>query len=151
MDKITTKHRSWNMSRIRCRDTRPELKVRKYLHSRGYRYRINYKITGRPDIVFPNRKIAIFVHGCFWHRHGCKNSVIPKTNTAFWKRKLVSNVLRDEQVRERLRTEDWKVLTVWECEVEKDIDLVCRWLRQRLSNVATSRKTVDSLRLSSIA
>jgi len=132
MDKITTKHRSWNMSRIRCRDTRPELKVRKYLHSRGYRYRINYKITGRPDIVFPNRKI-------------------PKTNTAFWKRKLVSNVLRDEQVRERLRTEDWKVLTVWECEVEKDIDLVCRWLRQRLSNVATSRKTVDSLRLSSIA
>lgn len=92
--------------------------LRRFLHRSGYRYRVNYTLFGKPDIVFPKKKIAIFVHGCFWHKHGCKNSVTPKTNTKFWKEKLGQNISRDGKVRQILLKGGWKVLIVWECEIE---------------------------------
>lgn len=106
------------MSRIRSKNTRPEIAVRKYLFSRGYRYRVNYNITGKPDIVFPKKKIAIFIHGCFWHLHGCKYSTMPKTNKQFWENKLNRNKIRDKIVESRLNDEGWNIYTVWECELK---------------------------------
>lgn len=106
------------MSRIRSKNTKPELILRKFLHKSGYRYRVNLSILGKPDIVFTKKKIAVFVHGCFWHRHGCKNSVMPKTNTEFWEKKLNQNVKRDKEVKNLLAKEGWKQLIVWECELE---------------------------------
>lgn len=95
--------------------------LRSQLHRSGFRFRIHYPITGKPDIVFPSRKIAIFVHGCFWHQHGCKNSVYPKTKKKFWKDKLEKNILRDKEVRAELKKDEWIVKIVWECEIEEDI------------------------------
>lgn len=92
--------------------------LRRYLHRSGYHYRVNYPLFGKPDIVFPRQKVVIFVHGCFWHKHGCKNSVTPKTNTYFWRNKLNQNIKRDKAVKDKLKKEGWKVLIVWECEIE---------------------------------
>lgn len=108
------------MSRIRSKNTKPEIIVRKFLFSKGYRYRINYKLPGKPDIVFPGRRIAIFIHGCFWHRHSCKNFVMPKTNTDFWQNKIEGNVTRDLLVVKKLKADGWKVRIIWECELEKE-------------------------------
>lgn len=115
---MSREQRSRNMSRIRSKNTRPEIAVRKYLFSRGYRYRVNYNITGKPDIVFPKKKIAIFIHGCFWHLHGCKYSTMPKTNKQFWENKLNRNKIRDKIVESRLNDEGWNIYTVWECELK---------------------------------
>lgn len=92
--------------------------LRRYLHRSGYRYRVNYLSFGKPDIVFPKKKIAIFIHGCFWHQHGCRNSVIPKTNSAFWKEKLNKNVLRDKKVTKELKRKQWTYKIIWECDIE---------------------------------
>lgn len=121
MDKLSKQKRSWNMSRIRRSNTKPELLVRKYLYSQGYRYRINTNIYGKPDVVFHSKKIAIFVNGCFWHKHErCRLSYIPKTNTAFWKRKLLGNLERDKKVSSELVKNGWKVVQIWECDIETD-------------------------------
>lgn len=120
MDVMSKKQRSRNMSLIKSKNTRPELIVRKYLFGKGLRYRINYNIHGTPDIVFPGKKIAIFVHGCFWHLHGCKYSTIPKTNTAFWENKLSKNKKRDKGTKDKLIAEGWDVYIVWECELKED-------------------------------
>lgn len=93
--------------------------LRKYLHKSGYRYRINYPLFGKPDIVFPKQKIAIFVNGCFWHQHGCKNSVIPKTRRVFWKDKLAKNIERDRIVNTSLTKTGWDSKIIWECELEE--------------------------------
>lgn len=122
MDRITKSRRSWNMSKIRSSDTKPEMKLRKFLYGRGYRYRIHYKITGKPDIAFPRQKIAIFIHGCFWHQHGCEISAIPKTNTAFWYNKLTENSKRDRKNIISLRRIGWHIKIVWECDLEKRFD-----------------------------
>lgn len=108
------------MSRIKSANTGPERFVRKFLYKNGFRYRINYRITGKPDIVFPKRKIAIFVDGCFWHRHGCKNSVMPRTNKKFWRKKLSANILRDKKVKNILKKEGWSIYRFWECEIERN-------------------------------
>jgi DNA mismatch endonuclease (patch repair protein) len=108
------------MSRIRGKDTRPEIALRKALWALGLRYRLHEKIAGRPDIVFPGARVAVFVDGCFWHGcpvHGAK----PKSNTEFWNRKLESNGSRDRRVAELLEMDGWKVLRVWEHEVEGDL------------------------------
>lgn len=114
-------HRSWNMSRIRGKDTKPELVVRRLLHAEGFRYRLHAAdLPGRPDIVFRSRKKVIFVHGCFWHQHdGCRNAVMPKTRAAFWSEKLAKNVARDQMVLEQLREKGWTALVIWECETGK--------------------------------
>ena len=116
------KTRSYNMSRIRSVGTKPEEKVRKYLFSKGFRYRKNDKrFPGKPDIVMPKYKTIIFINGCFWHRHNCKYFVWPKTNVEFWKKKIEGNVLRDYNNYLILEEQGWNVLIVWECELKKDV------------------------------
>jgi len=106
------------MSGIRGRDTKPELAVRRYLHARGFRFRLHVReLPGRPDIVLPRHRTAVFVHGCFWHRHaGCRFAYTPKSRQEFWLPKLEGNAARDARNEERLRDLGWRVELVWECE-----------------------------------
>ncbi len=105
------------MAGIRGRDTQPELAVRRFLHARGFRYRLHdRRLPGRPDIVLPRYRVALFVHGCFWHRHaGCRLAATPSTNAAFWLAKLEGNVSRDARVHQELRQLSWRAVVVWEC------------------------------------
>ena len=123
-DSISPEHRSWNMSRIRGKDTKIEVMVRKYLFSKGFRFRKNDKrYPGKPDIVLPKYRTVIFVNGCFWHHHiGCKNATIPKTRTEFWMEKLEKNVANDRKHISLLKESGWNVVTLWECELEKDFE-----------------------------
>ncbi len=135
MDIFTRKKRSEVMSRIKSKDTTLELRVRKKLFSMGFRYRINYPITGKPDIVFPGIKTAIFINGCFWHQHRqCKLSNMPKTNTEFWSNKLAGNVKRDSKVNNELKKKGWRVITLWECRLEKDADREVLSLINKIKN-----------------
>ena len=120
----TSAQRSYNMSRIRSRNTTPERTVRRELWSRGYRYRLNdRRLPGSPDIVLPKYRAVIFINGCFWHGHrGCTKYVEPKTNAGFWKEKIARNIARDELNAQRLDTLAWTVITVWECELGKNTD-----------------------------
>lgn len=123
MDIKTPDERSYNMSRIRSQNTKPEELVRKYLFSKGFRYRKNDKrLPGKPDIVLPKYRTVIFVNGCFWHKHeGCKFFVWPKNNAEFWRIKIEGNVARDQRNHRELQLLGWKVLTVWECELKRNI------------------------------
>ncbi|TBZ21001.1 DNA mismatch endonuclease Vsr [Rhizobium leguminosarum bv. viciae] len=116
--------RSVQMSRIRGRDTKPEMRVRRALHAAGLRYRLHEKgLPGKPDLVFRSRRIVLFVHGCFWHQHpdpNCKLSRMPKSKLEFWRPKLEGNRLRDEKNRSALEAEGWTVVEVWECETKPD-------------------------------
>lgn len=116
-DVHTPEQRSFNMSCIRGRDTKPELIVRSIVHQMGYRFRLHRNdLSGRPDLVFPGRQRIIFVHGCFWHMHRCRyGRVVPKTNAEFWQAKRTGTVERDRNNRRALRADGWRVLTVWEC------------------------------------
>ena len=118
MDRLSREQRSWNMSRIRGRDTGPERVVRSLLHRMGFRFRLHRAdLPGRPDIVLPKYRTVILVHGCFWHRHrGCRYAYVPKSRKDFWTRKFARNVERDKEVRQLLRKAGWKLLVVWECE-----------------------------------
>ena len=109
------------MSRVRGKDTKPELLVRQFLHANGYRFRLHRKdLPGRPDITLPRLRTVIFVHGCFWHRHGgCPYFVVPKTRTDFWMEKIGRNVANDERQQAELRAAGWRVLVVWECELRR--------------------------------
>lgn len=120
-DRISPAQRSQNMSRIRGADTEPEQLVRLFLRSVGIRYRLNDKrLPGRPDIVVPRARTAIFVHGCYWHRHeGCQLTTTPKSNSDFWARKFEGNVERDRRKERVLRELGWVVEVVWECEIEQ--------------------------------
>lgn len=131
-DTVSKQHRSWNMSRIRGRDTEPEKAVRSVLRRMGYKLRLYVKeLPGKPDIVLPRRKTAVFVHGCFWHRHTrCKYAYTPKTRVVFWKHKFVENVERDKVVRRLLRRAGWKRVVIWECETAD-----AARLRRRLRNL----------------
>jgi DNA mismatch endonuclease (patch repair protein) len=108
------------MARFRSKDTKPEIITRKILHALGYRFRLHRKdLPGKPDIVLPKHRAVIFVHGCFWHRHhGCRTSVVPKTNPEFWQNKFDYNTTRDALAQEKLRGAGWRVLVVWECETK---------------------------------
>jgi DNA mismatch endonuclease (patch repair protein) len=114
------------MAHVKTKSTKAEVVLRKALYSRGYRYRINYKkLPGKPDVVFIKKKIAIFVHGCFWHQHpNCKYSVFPKSNIEFWEAKFKENKERDKRNIQQLEELGWSVITVWECEIEKNISSV---------------------------
>lgn len=115
--------RSYNMSRIKGKDTKPEMLVRKFLFSKGFRYRLHdKKLPGKPDIVLPKYKTAIFIHGCFWHGHeGCKYYVVPKTRTEWWLEKIGKNIVNDERAVKALLELGWKVIVVWECELKKNL------------------------------
>jgi DNA mismatch endonuclease, patch repair protein len=118
MDIVSPEVRSRIMGRISCKDTQPELIVRRVAHALGYRFRLYRRdLPGRPDLVFAGRKTVVFVHGCFWHRHeNCKHCYTPKSNIEFWQAKFDNNVSRDERVREKLIRLGWKVAVIWECE-----------------------------------
>jgi len=113
------------------------------LRKSGFRYRINYPVYGKPDIIFPKNKIAIFIHGCFWHQHGCNNSVIPKTNTKFWKEKLSKNIERDRIVAARLKEDKWIQLIVWECETEDNHNETIRRLISYIKNYVGKNTEVN--------
>ena len=115
----TKESRSYNMSRIAGKDTKPEELVRKYLFSKGFRYRKNVrKLPGTPDVVLPKYRTVIFVNGCFWHGHeGCKYFVWPKNNAEFWRQKIETNISRDQRKEAQLRDMGWNVMIVWECEL----------------------------------
>lgn len=118
MDIWDKEKRSAVMAKIRSKDTKPEMTVRRYLYHMGYRYRKNVKgLPGTPDLVLKKYGVAIFVHGCFWHGHEADNH-IPKSNTDFWKNKIERNKLRDERNKEALRQKGWTVITVWECQLK---------------------------------
>lgn len=115
-DPLTPNQRRLNMSRIRGKDTKPELLLRRALHAAGFRYRLHdRKLPGKPDIVMAGRRAVIQVHGCFWHGHDCPRGVMPGTNQAFWIEKLSRNRRRDAEVEQALKDAGWRVLTVWEC------------------------------------
>ena len=127
------------MSLIRARDTGPEREVRKVLTELGYRYRLQYdKLPGRPDIAFPSRRKALWVHGCFWHRHqGCKLARLPKSRRGFWTAKLEGNRARDNRVQAEVKAMGWRVLIVWECEL-RDREHLSDSLRQFLDDDSAS-------------
>ncbi|MDL2297966.1 DNA mismatch endonuclease Vsr [Synergistaceae bacterium OttesenSCG-928-D05] len=119
-DNLDKETRHYNMTRIKSINTAPEIIVRKFLFSKGFRFRINDKrFHGKPDIVLPKYRTVIFVHGCFWHSHNCKKFVLPKSNVTYWSEKLNRNKTRDEVNICKLKNEGWQVLVVWECELEK--------------------------------
>ncbi|MYV86684.1 very short patch repair endonuclease [Bradyrhizobium japonicum] len=128
-DRLTKAARSAHMARIRRRDTRPELIVRRLLHRLGYRFRIQLGgVPGRPDVAFTRRKKAIFIHGCFWHAHEkCSLSRIPKTRTRFWTEKFAANRERDRRLEQAAKDAGWKCLVVWECELKE-----AAWLERNL-------------------
>ena len=137
MDKLTKERRSWNMSRIRAKDTKPEMSVRSILHRMGYRFRIHPKeLPGKPDIVLPKYHTIIFVHGCFWHGHEqCKDFQPPKTRTQWWLDKINRNKEKDIENITQLKKLGWKVIVVWECELTPDrIEGSIKSIVDRLNN-----------------
>ncbi len=137
MDTVDVDTRSKIMSLVRQKATGPELIVRKALHHRGFRYRLNVKsLPGSPDLVFPKYHAVIFVHGCFWHRHGCKATTTPSTRQEFWEAKFKDNVSRDKRNIEGLRNIGWRVMVVWECVLKRNkktpdhiVGAVVKWLK----------------------
>lgn len=134
VDTITAEHRSWNMSRIKGVDTGPERHLRSPLHGAGYRFRLHKKnVPGRPDVVLPRYRTVIFVHGCYWHRHpGCRYATTPSTRTSFWTDKFAATVERDARKAGELTAAGWRVITVWECELERDPDGTLAGIIQQL-------------------
>lgn len=134
MDKFSLSKRSEIMSNIRGSNTRPEIAVRKLVYALGYRYRLHVrKLPGCPDLVFRKKKKVIFVHGCFWHAHGCKKGLPPKSNLDYWLPKLEENKHRDSRNISELKALGWKVMVIWQCEL-KDVELTKQRLISFLSN-----------------
>lgn len=141
VDIVDTETRSRIMRNIRGKDTKPELLLRRALHARGFRYRLHCKgLPGRPDLLFHKYRAAIFVHGCFWHRHpGCSRATTPATRADFWQNKFAENTARDQRNIEQLRSASWRVLVVWECELAKNalaptVQSVADWLVDRTTS-----------------
>ncbi len=150
-DTIDRTRRSANMRAIRSVGMKPELAVRRLVHGLGYRYRLHRAdLAGKPDLVFVARRKVVFVHGCFWHDHGCKLSHLPKSNRAYWEPKLKRNKARDETNLKALRAQGWKVFIVWECET-KDVERLTRNLERFLSDHRSRRSILPNETRSSAA
>jgi len=135
VDVLNPDQRRLNMSRIRSRDTKPEMIVRKALHAGGYRFRLHRRdLPGRPDLILPKWQAAVFVHGCFWHRHDCSYFKMPTTREDFWREKIARNVERDRAARAALAASGWKVLIVWECALRGKWRLTSEKLANALDN-----------------
>jgi DNA mismatch endonuclease, patch repair protein len=126
MDRISPEQRSWTMSRVRSHNTGPEILVRKAAHALGLRFRLHRKdLPGTPDLIFPKLRVALFVHGCFWHRHaGCNRASMPKSQTAYWTRKFERNVERDRKADAALEAVGWRPMTIWECQTNDRAKLI---------------------------
>jgi DNA mismatch endonuclease (patch repair protein) len=137
MDSVSPEKRSWVMAQVKGRNTRPEKVVRSLLYSMGYRFRLHRRdLPGKPDIVLPKYRAALFVHGCYWHRHDCPNGQrFPKSRLDFWRPKLEGNKKRDIQKQAFLREEGWNVLIIWECQL-RDTDALRENIRAFLEGVA---------------
>lgn len=143
-DVLTPAQRQLNMSRIRGKDTKPEMLIRRGLHARGLRYRLHDRsLPGRPDLVFPKYRAAVFVHGCFWHAHGCTLSKLPSTRIDFWREKLAANARRDRTAIETLHANGWRVLVIWECALRGPNRLDCADVIERSERFV--RRSLDSL------
>lgn len=132
MDHVPPQIRSKIMAAVRSKDTTPELRVRRALHALGYRFSLHSaRLPGKPDLVLRKFRTAIFIHGCFWHGHGCRKGRRPKTNRSFWTAKVETNRRRDRRVRNRLRKDGWRVITVWQCQtraLDKVVDKIASLL-----------------------
>jgi DNA mismatch endonuclease, patch repair protein len=137
MDIWTKEKRSIVMSKIRSKNTKPEIILRSALHKQGFRFRIHIKdLPGKPDIVLPKYKTLIFVHGCFWHFHkDCPEGRFPNTNTEYWSEKITRTIERDEQHHKLCKELGWNVLIIWECQIEKKLDEVLRIINESLMNI----------------
>ncbi len=143
VDTRTKEQRRRIMQAVRGKDTGPEWTVRRLLHGLGYRYRLHRKdLPGKPDLVFPDRKKAIFVHGCFWHAHGCRYGQPPKSRLDYWLPKLEQNKKRDAEKRAQLEALGWKVLTVWQCEI-RDIEALTTALRAFLDGIVDKSRSTS--------
>lgn len=137
-DTLTPERRSWNMSRIQGKNTKPEIALRSLLHRQGFRFRLHdRRLPGHPDIVLPKYGTVIFVNGCFWHRHeGCSKAYTPASRTDFWTAKFEATVARDAKKTAELRRLGWTVLTVWECEIQNSTDAVLNRIRSTVAEAA---------------
>ena len=123
------------MAKVKSRNTRPELEVRRALHRAGHRFRLHRSdLPGSPDLLFPRHKVALFVHGCFWHWHGCKRSRMPKSNLEYWTTKIESNVKRDAETRSELDLLGWKSRVIWECELASGVQDISRELSETVNS-----------------
>lgn len=147
MDRLTKERRSWLMSRVAGKNTTPELRVRRAAHALGLRFRLHRKdLPGKPDLVFPKFRLAVFVHGCFWHRHsGCRKATLPKSRADFWSAKFTSNQQRDERVMTDLENAGWRVDVIWECET-KDSDTLAKVISERIMKVIKAYKAAASVK-----
>lgn len=138
-DFMTPKQRSNCMSRVRGKNTTPELALRKRLWAEGFRFRLHSKLPGKPDIVLPKYKTVIFVHGCFWHHHeGCLKSKLPETRAEFWSDKIAANVRRDNGNNESLTKLGWQVIIAWECEIKRDVCAVVKCIIDEIGRKVNS-------------
>ncbi len=150
MNAENSQKRSYNMSQIRGKDTKPELFVRKLLWSMGYRYRLHYKdLPGKPDLVFIGKKKVVFVHGCFWHMHDCPSFVWPKSNASFWRDKLEGNASRDRRNQTELLKNNWTFLIIWECAIREsqkmsEATALPSFLEQFLDNAIHQPMEIDN-------
>ena len=143
MDRISEEKRKWNMSRVRSKNTKPEIQVRSALHKMGYRFRLHGRqLPGIPDVVLPKHKIVIFIHGCFWHGHNsCKAGSIPKTRPQFWRNKIFENKSRDRREYTKLQETGWRIAIVWECALRNNVAVsgtfrgLDEWIRSGLDNL----------------
>ncbi len=146
MDTFSPSKRSWVMGRIKSGDTSPEIRVRSFFHRLGLRFRIHRKdLPGKPDLVFPSRRLAIFVHGCFWHQCPyCSSGRLPKSNLTYWERKLRMNKERDEKTRTNLKILGWSVVVIWECQIDdKYLLSIAEGIKRNRSDEST-RSSVPS-------
>lgn len=139
-DSLSKARRSWNMGRIRSKNTKPEIIVRSLLHRAGFRFRLHDKnLPGKPDIILSKFKTVVFVHGCFWHRHeNCKDATTPNTRKEFWLKKFAQNIKRDKEVKEQLEKLGWKIITIWECTVMEKPEMIVELLQKSLHIGVTS-------------
>lgn len=141
-DHLAPDKRSWNMAQIKSKDTSCELKVRKYLFSKGFRYRKNVaNLPGKPDIVLPRYHTAVFIHGCFWHRHdGCKRASMPKSKQDYWQKKFTRNINNDILHKEQLEATGWNVIIVWECQINNSFEKTMHQLIKQIKSHSSSNK-----------
>lgn len=140
MDIVDTASRAKMMAGIKSKDTKPELTVRRYLHARGFRYKLHARgLPGSPDLVLPKYRVVVFVHGCFWHRHSnCRYTTNPQTNIERWTKKFESNVLRDKRTLDSIARLGWTAIIVWECEVRQNADSRLATLAEEIGRAATA-------------
>ena len=137
MDRLSKEDRSRNMAAVKHKNTKPEMRVRSAVHRAGFRYSLHSsKLPGKPDLALSKYRTAVFVHGCFWHGHNCRRGRRPTTNVIFWDKKLAQNIARDKKNRKSLQKLGWKVVSIWQCELEQGLEKLLKYLESRRSSIS---------------